>query len=104
MYTGKIGQIDIDVNPVIEVNREAKLFVHLFDTDNSVYSGTVNITFTSSDDKTDVSYFESAPHRIPYHLLYQYANTYTVQIIAMNEVSVMNKSISIEVVCKLLYW
>ena len=63
-------------------------------------SESVNITLTSSKDKPDVKYYERAPHRILYHLVYQYADTYTMQVIAMNEVSVMNTSVSVEVVCK----
>ena len=100
IYTGKIGSIDIVVDPVIEVNREAMLFVHLSDTNKAVYSGSLNITFALSNNNSDVSYFESAPHKISHHLLYQYAGTYTVQVIAENEVSILNKSISVEVVCK----
>ena len=88
------------MDPVIEINREAKLSVRLFDTDGSTYSESVNITLTSSKNKTDVKYYERAPHGIPYHLVYPYADTYTVQVIAMNEVSVMDTSVSVEVVCK----
>lgn len=85
---------------MIEISRGATLLVHLFDTHSSPYSGSVNITIIPSNNKTDVLYFESAPRRISYPLFYQYPDTYTVQIIAKNEVSMMNKSISIEVVCK----
>ena len=104
IHTGKIGSIDIDIDPVIEVNKEAMLFVHLYDTHNSTYSGSLNITFTLSINKSDVSNFESAPHRISHTMLYQHADTYTVQVIAKNEVSMINKSVHIEVVCKYNNW
>ena len=99
--TGKIGSIDIDIDPVIEINKEAMLFVHLYDTHNSTYSGSLNVTFTLSNDKSDVSYFGRTPHRISHRLLYQYPGTYTVQVIAINEVSMMSETVSVEVVCKL---
>lgn len=100
LHIGEIGNIDIDVDPVIEINREAMLFVHLFDTNNSLYTSSANITLISSENETDVSYFESAPRKILYHLLYQYAGNYTIEVIVKNEVSMMNKSVTIEVVCK----
>ena len=103
LVTGVIGSIDIDIDPVIEINKEAMLFVHLYDTHNSTYSGSLNITFRLSNDKSDVSYFESAPQRIFHHLLYQYPGAYTVQVIATNEVSMKNKSVSVDVVCKLYH-
>ena len=100
IHTGIIGSIDIDIDPVIEINKEAMLFVHLYDTHNSTYSESLNITFTLSINKSDVSNFESAPHRISHTMLYQHTDTYTVQVIAKNEVSMINKSVRIEVVCK----
>ena len=36
-------------------------------------------------------------------MLYQHTDTYTVQVIAKNEVSTINKSVDIEVVCKYTY-
>ena len=100
LYTGKIGRIDITVDQVIEVNREAMLYVHLFDTNNITYSESINITFITSKNNTDVSYYERAIRKTPYRLLYKYPDSYTVQVMAMNEVSMMNKSVSVEVVCK----
>ena len=100
---GKIGSIDIDIDPVIEINKEAILFIHLYDIHNYTYSGSLNITFTLSNNRSDVSYFESTPHRISHRLLYQYPGSYTVQVIATNEVSMINKSVSVEVVCKLYH-
>lgn len=103
LYTGKIGRIDTKVVQVIEVNRETMLYVYLYDTNNSTYSESVNITFTTSKNNTDVSYYERAIRKIPYRLLYKYPDSYTVQIMAMNEVSMMNKNVSVEVVCKWHY-
>jgi len=100
IYAGKIGNIVVDIEPVIEINQEAMLLIHLFDTHNSSYSGSFNITIISSSNKTKVLYYESAPHRISYPLRYQYTDNYTVQVIAENEVSKMNKNVSFKVVCK----
>ena len=85
---------------MVEVNRQATLTLHLFDTHDSLYSGSVNITIASNN-KMDTLYFESAPQKVLYHLLYQYVDTYKIQVTASNEVSSMNKIIFIKVVCKL---
>lgn len=85
---------------MVEINREETLSLHLLDTHNSVYSGSVNITIVSYD-KTDMLYFKNIPQEVSYNLFYQYFDTYQVQITASNEVSAVTKNISMKAVCKL---
>ena len=85
---------------MVEVNREVPLTLHLFNTDDSLYSGSVSITIVSNN-RTDRLYFESFPLKVLYHLFYQYVDTYEVQVTASNEVSSMNSVTYIEAVCKL---
>ena len=85
---------------MIEINKEAMLSVRLYDTHQLTYSESINITFVSSKNKTDVSYYERAIRNIPYRLLYKYPDSCTVQVIATNEVSMVNKNVSFKVVCK----
>ena len=97
---GKIGDIILDHYPVVEVNREVPLTLHVFDTDDSLYSGSVSITVVSNN-RTGSLNFESTPQKVLYHLFYQYVDTYKIQVNVSNGVSSMNKITYVEVVCKL---
>ena len=85
---------------MVEVNRQVALTLHLFDTDDFLYSGSAIITIVSNN-RTNKLYFENTPQKVLHHLFYQYIGTYKVQVTASNEVSSMNKVIYIDVVCKL---
>ena len=100
MFVDKIGDINVDYYPVVEVNRQVVLTLHLFDTDDFLYSGSANIT-TISNNRTDKLYFENTPQKVLHHLFYQYTDTYKIQVTASNEVSSVNKVTYVEVVCKL---
>ena len=98
-HTGRISDIGVEYPAVVEAGREATLVIHLYNTDNNLYTGSVNLTITSNGE-SNMMYFDSAPQKISTHLLYDIVDQYPVHIVADNKVSKATQDIIITVVSK----
>ncbi|XP_065883529.1 uncharacterized protein [Dysidea avara] len=97
----KIGEIQLEYPPIVEVKRQTTIAISLYDLFNVSYNGAVNMTILSDathQTQPNLLYYEHTPNVIISHLSYSVSSTYQVIITASNLVSQVSVSFAIEAV------
>ena len=90
----------MDFPPVIEINQQSVLYIHLTDIYNNTYNGVVDISITS-DSQFNMLQFSNS--YIKTNLSYSVGGVYKSKVTARNHVTEISKDFTVDVVRKSIY-